>query len=45
MLTRAPARHHKPRLGTMAGTVILPAGWDAAMTNEEFDEFTNHGDL
>jgi prevent-host-death family protein len=45
MLTRAPASRQKPRLGTMAGTFVLPKGWDTAMTDEEFVEFANHGDF
>ena len=45
MLTRPPAADDKPRLGSMAGTVVLSEGWDAPLTDKEFEEFTNRGDV
>jgi len=45
MLTRPPVRADKPKLGTLAGTVIFANGWDDPMTDQEFDDFTNQGKL
>ena len=45
MLTRPPAHPNRPKLGTLAGTITYMDGWDEPMTDEEFVEFTNHGNL
>ena len=45
MLVRAPMKSKKPKLGTLAGLMTLPKGWDAPMTGGEFEEFTNQGKL
>ena len=45
MLTRPPANLGRPKLGTLAGTLTCADGWDSPMSDEEFDEFTGHGNL
>jgi antitoxin (DNA-binding transcriptional repressor) of toxin-antitoxin stability system len=43
-LVRHRASAIRRRLGCMAGTVVLPEGWDAPLTDEEVDRFLERGD-
>jgi prevent-host-death family protein len=43
-LTAAP-RKKKVKFGTLAGKVDLQPGWDAPMTDKEFEEFSNDDSL
>ncbi|HEY1338962.1 MAG TPA: type II toxin-antitoxin system prevent-host-death family antitoxin [Bryobacteraceae bacterium] len=38
-LVRHRSKGARRRLGTLAGAVSLPEGWDRAMTDEEVDRF------
>jgi prevent-host-death family protein len=38
-LVRHRKKSGRRNLGALAGTVVLPEGWDAPMTNEQADRF------
>ena len=40
LLTRQPATTPGPKLGTLRGKIRYNPGWNAPMTDEEFEEFS-----
>ncbi len=46
MVKLIPLRDDRPRvLGASPGLFDLPEGWERALTDAEYDEFTGHGAL